>query len=386
MTLDLLWPALAIGVVSFWLVRRKLPLPVAAFVVSIKFLIPAVYFGWFYNGTWTFLDDVIYQMQGQVLLQERYDPFTIFFNPTGVRRLMDLSQGYHILYGWWNLLAQYLFGPHYYAPIFLNVGLTFVAGRCLFEMAQIAGFSRSYAQGLLVFFLLYWDVLTWSSLVNVKEVPVMTLIVITLYFFGRFDQKMRWRYMVGAGVALFALWWIRFYVAGQLIAAGLLWFALKSFRFNRLRPGPLMLITGLFLIVIGVVRTQVLALIGWASQFIVVSSLPYGLVHFWLTPQPWSLSPEYTFLLLPSMLHWIFLGPALMGAVLLWRRSSLGRLTLIFLGLVIILYAVSPEAQGPRQRVEITFVLAWMQFHLLWVLTQGAVRRRLAQPAASQPI
>jgi hypothetical protein len=36
------------------------------------------------------------------------------------------------------------------------------------------------------------------------------------------------------------------------------------------------------------------------------------------------------------------------------------------------LYLVSPEIEGPRHRVQIAFILIWMQFNFLWTIITGA--------------
>ena len=103
-------------------------------------------------------------------------------------------------------------------------------------------------------------------------------------------------------------------------------------------------------------------------------TLLFGLIHFSLTPQPWSIEDNYSFLLLPSIIHWILFVPVLLAARILWQKSLLSRLLLIYLLMVIIFYALIPELQGPRHRVQIIFVIAWMQFHFLWIFTRKAVR------------
>jgi hypothetical protein len=94
-----------------------------------------------------------------------------------------------------------------------------------------------------------------------------------------------------------------------------------------------------------------------------------------LTPQLWAISPEYSFLLLPSLLHWLLLIPALLGAWMLWRRSREAALLLIYLAIVLVVYGFIPEQVGARQRVQVTFIVAWTQFHFFWVMAREAVRQ-----------
>lgn len=180
---DLLWVTFWIGFVSFAISSRDFSLGTAFVISLIKVLIPLLYFAFFFDGTWTFLDDISYQSQGTTMLERGYNPASALLTSDGLSNLFSLSGGFHILYGWWNVLAQYLFGPHYYAPIFLNVALTFVSAYFLFRIVILCDFKRRYAQGFIIFFLFHWDVLVWSSLVNLKEILVLALTVICFYSF-----------------------------------------------------------------------------------------------------------------------------------------------------------------------------------------------------------
>ena len=91
-----------------------------------------------------------------------------------------------------------------------------------------------------------------------------------------------------------------------------------------------------------------------------------------LTPQPWSVSPEYGFLLLPSMLHLLMLVPAVVGAMILWRDSPMLRLPIVYAVLVLVLFAAFPGQQGPRYRHQVVFVLVWAQFTFIWQLLRAA--------------
>jgi hypothetical protein len=312
---------------------------------------------------------------------EGHNPTTIFFHSDGVLRLMELSEGYHILYGWWNLLSQYLFGMHYYAPVLLNITLTFVSGSTLFRIAQEAGFNRRYTQGLLVFFLLHWDVIAWSSFVNLKDILLMCLIILAIYFIIKLNQQITLLRLLCLNGLLFALLWIRFYVAGVLIVSSMVWWALQLIHMSKLGArylAPAVILVSLPLaIFFWLGKDMVSARIGDAFQYVVLTNVPQGMVHFWLTPQPWSLSPEYSFLLLASIFHWLLLTPAFVGGVLLWRRSSIILLIAIVLVLYMALYMASPEIEGPRHRVAVAFVLIWMQFDFLWALITRAFHYRL---------
>ena len=93
------------------------------------------------------------------------------------------------------------------------------------------------------------------------------------------------------------------------------------------------------------------------------------------------------FLLVPSIFHWALILPSFIGAVLLWRRSRFERLLIIYLVLVIFLCSFVPEVQGPRQRFQVAFILARMQFEFFWNLILAPLRDKSKRRAmTTRPI
>lgn len=364
LTPELLVPAFWIGLASLWIVSRDLPYWLALSIVFVRFAVPVAYFAWLYDGRWTFLDDITYWWHGTILLELGYSPFTVLFDGQGLLLLLTLSGGPHILYAWWNHLAQYLFGPHYFAPVLMNIGLTFVAGAFFYRLVRFGGFGQAYAQGLLAFFLLHWDVVAWSSIANLKDVLVLALSAAGFYCLARLFDSSSPRRTKAASVAgllavLFVLPWLRYYIPVLLIGAVGVWVLLKlpgRTKFAVLGAAGL----GILLLLPGYIPTQYMELSP--------GSVLLGLVRFTLSPQPWSIEPEYTFLLLPAALHWLLFVPALGSAYLLWQRSPGAALVLVYLAVTTAVYALIPELQGPRHRVQIIFIWAWMQYHAIYLM------------------
>lgn len=362
LTTDLFMAALAVGAVGFVLIVRRLSPVIALLVSVIKAAIPLTYFALFFDGSWTFLDDVTYQAHGETLRLD-YGPLSALLQEEGRAKLIQLSDGRHILYAWWNLFAQSILGDNYYAAVFLNVLLTFFTGAVLFRLLGELGFSRSYQRGALVFFLLHWDVLAWSSLVNLKDVLVMALIVPTIYFLIRLRIRFGLLPLLGAATGLFVLTWIRYYIPFFLISAFVVWVLLEGqFRWKYLSAA--------------LAGTAFLMLpLDWSAlEYVRPEQIMLGLMRAPLTPQPWSIENEYSFLLLPSILHWLLFLPMVIGAIALWARAAGARFVLVFVVLMMLFYALVPELQGPRHRVQLTFAIAWMQFHFFWLITVIALR------------
>lgn len=55
-------------------------------------------------------------------------------------------------------------------------------------------------------------------------------------------------------------------------------------------------------------------------------------------------------------------------AVRTWQFNTKARILLLYLLIVIGFYGIFPELQGPRHRVQVVFIIAWMQFDFLWYL------------------
>lgn len=363
-TRDLLLATLLTGVIGFAIIARRIPLRLSIPVTSFKVALPTAYFAWFYTGQWYIIDDITYAEQSASLLAVDYTIVSILLN---IDVLRTIAGGPHILYYWWNMLAMQLFGPRYWAPVYLNVLLTFGIGAVFAETLRRLDFSRDYRQWALVFVLLHWEILAWSSLLNVKDILVMFLTAVSLFgFVVVLTAKRRFDYVRGLtviGGSFFLLWWVRFYVPVFLITAAIAWLLLHGF-LNR------------YLIPLGFLSGFLYPLVdraSWAFDKIELSNYLYGAVRFLLTPRPWGIELGYTFLLVPSLLHWLTIPLAAYGALNVIRTSRAGRFIVIYAVVAVGFFAVVPALIGPRHRLQVVLPIAWFQFHCLWYLRQRTV-------------
>ncbi len=377
-TTDLVVLAFCAGGASALIAARELPLSLALALAAIRVSVPLIYFAAYFDGTWNVGDDFVYFAQGGELLNCGYNPLSVLLHSDGWEYLHSLSQGHHVLYGWWNLLAMTLFGEHYYSPVFLNVVVTFVGGSLLARTARLLGFSHGYCLGLQVFWLLHWDLVAWSSLLNIKDVLVQTLTIAILFCLVSYVHRRKLRYLVGFLMVAQLFWWIRFYVPVLVLTAVMLWMMTQ---WNDARKY-------LFIPLGAMAYYLALPMITNVSDYWQFDELLYGIVRFSLTPMPWKVEDVYGYLWLPTMLHWLSFIPALVGGAYLWNESRPARLYLIYLACLVALYAVTEELLGPRQRFQVAFVFAWAQFHFLWKMkpdvhaaaAPAARRKPLARP------
>lgn len=357
--------AAAWTIAACWLMaRRDLPNAWAAALVLLRVALVVGYFAWHYDGLWTTYDDVTYYAQGGDLLSLEYSPLGILLEPGGVDQLMGVAESRHFLYTWLNLLAQYLFGPHYYAMVLINVWLTFFGGWCFARFLTAAGFSQRYTRYALVFALVQWDVVVWSSFLNVKDPLVQALTMAALAALAELVGRRNLWAALPLAALYFLFTWVRFYIPLVLLAVTSAWLMWQWDDRRKWMLAPLLVAVGYLLA-------------PWNTDLwerIDTEFVAFGAARFLLTPEPWKVQEAYGFLFWPSLAHWAMIAPTLAGAWLLWRESPTARLALLYMAALVALYAVAEELQGPRHRAQLAFLFAWAQFHVVW---------RLRQPAAA---
>jgi hypothetical protein len=272
--------------------------------------------------------------------------------------LAVLVGGHHILYSWYNLLAQWLLGENYFSPVFMNVMLTFGTGFLLCRYAIGAGLSHRYAKGLYVFFLLHWELLSWTSLVNLKESLVLFMTVATIYVISRLAETRHVVYLFPLSLLMLFFYWLRFYVPLLLILSIFIHQVMFSAGRRRI---VLMAIFGalvwLYMLYVG--SENILE----SFRLLKLGNAVDGGFKVALTPRPWSIDPEYSFLTVPSLLHWLLFLPAIYGGIRLWLQVPRTRLLLIYCVVALLLYGAFEELQGPRHRLQLLFVYGWAQYH-----------------------
>lgn len=360
---------LGFGFVSFLLLLRILSFPGALVVSTIKFAIPYIYFG-SVEQKWVLLDDISYLEAGRELVEQGYNPFTIFFDPISNNHLAAVSGGRHVLYNWWNMLAVFVMGNYYCAPVLLNLFLTVIAAYVLSSVIAYLGFSRRYTRWFLTFFLLHWDILTWSSLINIKDILVMFLTTLLLtYGTFFFHSRARFRSLIVITFVCFLFLSIRLYIPVLYIGASAC-YLLTQTKFRQKRFFLFSFATIIFL------------LIPFGSgelSFLQPSYFFFGIFHFLLSPKPWEISPEYSFLTVAAIFHVLWFVPLAISIVILWRDYRYARFFIWYFIICLGFYAIFPEVNGPRHRIQLLPILALFQFHALWLFLQslnGAVLKK----------
>lgn len=364
MTNDLIYLGIFIFFGGVLVLYRFLTLPFAVFVSGVKTGIWFFYFGYI-STHWTTLDDLTYVAHGLELIKEGYTPITAWTDPAGVERMQAMVGGAHFLYEWWNMTAIYFFGLHYFSPVGLNVFITFISGIFFLGILKELEFSQTYQRWFLIFYLLHWDIVAWSSFLNFKDILVLTLTTISLYLFVKLVRDFKWSLFICLGFVLHVFSYIRFYIPVLFFLSIGFWvvFVWKD-------PKRYILLGTMTLLILYLIP-QLREQIENNMYRIQPGGLAYGFFRFNLTPQPWSIKDDYTFLVWPSMVHWILFVPMLFGGWTLWKHSRYSKWILIYFCTILTFYSVFPGQQGPRHRVQVIPIIAWAQFHFLWMMVRS---------------
>ena len=355
--------ALLIAALCCWIASRQLHFGAALLSTAVRVGLPVVYFAWYNDGAWYMFDDVFYLDNGLKLHDWNYSVLDVITTVDGRERLQSLHGGSHMLYTVWNLLAISIFGPYYWAPILLNVLVTFLTAHVFVRTLQELGFGKSYCSVAHIFVLLHWDMVAWSSVINCKDPLVQLVTVVLLHCVLRLSNTHRARYaVIGIGaVALF--YWLRFYIPFLVTIAIGLWI-LSQWRHLAKYPILAAMLIGFFYLLPKDQRSY---------ELMSASGIVRGVAPFLLKPIPWNLGESYTFLTVPSVLHWTLFLPMILGATMLWRNSPGARFYLLYAAVIVLFYSATDELLGTRHRLQISVILAWAQFHFLWSLVYSAV-------------
>ena len=363
---DLAIPTLFIVCVGFivsYLVVRK---PHWALSIGIiKGFVFLIYYGVLFDGTFSFLDDWTYLNIGKDLLASG-----VSVTNMAVRfpELFSAAGGIHFVYYLYNADSFRIFGPYYYSPVSINIALTYVvAGLFVGSCRNDLAISRYLASGLFVFIVLHPDILAWSTVMNGKDTLVMAGTALATYAVslaanGRYGFATTLAMVIGV-----VLFFTRFYVPLLLIASLLTALLLSP---NNRQYGALWFLAALGLI-------GLVLILGLDQLFLAYGRLQeefvnplYGIPRILLTPIPFNTSEHYAFLNFSQIFHWLMMPVMLYGMVCIWLKSTLtARFIVLYFLMMIFLYGMFGQLQGPRHRYQLDGFIALFQFFgilMLW--------------------
>jgi len=352
--------AAIVMIIGIGILYQAIGLRLAVFVMFVKIAIALSYFVWFADGGW-FVggDDYAYFFRAADLNSLNAGLWDIWFHPS-MRYYLEEQHSIALTIVL-NYVSVNLFGTHYYAQVFVNILLTTVSAVFFAGILRAINNRREYVLIGTVFFVLHWTTIVWSSFLNLKEPTVVCLLLGTVYFVITRERAFAIK-LVGATAMCFLFTLVRFYYP-LFIFGGLFGAYLTG------KPRLSVVFGVLLLCIFGawVLSDEVRFFLRY-SDF---ASTPYTLVHFLLQPAPWKITDPASYLLIPSMLHWIWVIPTLVGAVLLWSIGWRGRLILAIVVSGVAFYSIVPMIASTRHRAPLDALLIICQFHCIYAAVTG---------------
>lgn len=375
--IELVWPTVFIlvaGLVISYAFTRRV---VLSYVVSIvKAGLFLLYFGYLFDGTYTFLDDWKYLEIGEQLAGNHVGLLDLISH---YNFIVSTVAGQNIAYYVYNATAVQVFGFGYYAPVAINIVLTFLAAGLLMKAARCGlGMSRRIGIGLFAVLALSPDILAWSTIPNFKDTLVMTATAGAVYAVSLVDQHRTLRAILVALAAAFVLAVTRLYVPLMLGVA----FGITLFMSPRGRRNPWLWLLAAFALAVVVRYMGHGSLMGALHTLRAQMVDPVvGVVRFVVTPIPFHTSPGYGFMDIPQMIYWALLPLMFYGIVCVWRKGTISsRFMVIYFVLMILLYGSFSTLQGARHRVQIDGLVVLFQYYGFLGLVRSRFRRRIRQP------
>lgn len=353
---------------STLLVRRWLPVKYAVPLLLVKYSILVLNIGFdslFLPYHTRPGDSISYYMVAKGLVVDGHTTFSLL--AAGFEPISAATGTGHPFYYFWNVLWISTLGDTIFAPMVVNV-LVLVVGSVIATMlvAEL-GYSHRYQQLFLAFTLVHWEILVWPALMNLKDPLVATLSILLLYFvILGIRRSGRARVVaIAGGLAVSALfYYIRFYVPGLVGVAIAIW-GVSELVWRR-RWGYIWVLSAGGVASLELLRRRGLKNV---NRLVDLSNFPGGVIRFPLTPTPWDTAKWYSFLVLPSAIHWLTFPIAIFGGIWL-AMNRIERLLMIYLVVIVCFFAVVPQLLGPRHRFQAVFVISFAQFHGLWTIIQ----------------
>jgi hypothetical protein len=371
---DLAWPAIFILVTGFaisYAFTRRIIL--SYWITALKAGLFLLYFGWFFNGTYTFLDDWRYLHIGEQLAANGIGLMGIIRH---YEYIVSTVTGQNIAYYVYNASAVELFGAGYYAPVTLNIMLTFIEAGLLMKAARSGlGMGRRAATALFAFVALSPDILAWSTVPNFKDTLVATGTAAAVCAVALVDKHRVGRAALLAIAAAFVLVVTRLYVPLMLGVA----FGITLFMSPHGRRDPwlwLLAVAALFFVVRYMGHGSLVDSLRLLRSR--MDNPVVGVVRFMVTPIPFHTAPGYGFMNLPQMVYWVLMPLMFYGIRSVWRKATVSaRFIVIYFILMLLLYGSFTTLQGARHRVQIDGLVVIFQFHGILALFRQRFRRRL---------
>jgi len=373
-----------ISLLSFFITLSIIKKSTLSFLLVLcKFSLFTIYFViWSHFSPVTLIDDQTY-FQDSLEVFDQAETFRFLFSKEGLAYLGSLAGGWHIGYYIYNVIAFYLFGASYYAPVLLNILFSVCTAFLFYKTLLVAGVERKFSLFAFVFFMLHWDIMSWSSFINLKDTFVLFLTMAALFNLIKMKVKgfnLMNLFCLLAILLIFQV--IRFYFIYFLLVTAIVYILLVKMDKVKSRWKGFIMKCGLFFVL--PLGFYVVFLYAFANQLATLgakSNVVFGMVRYMLTPLPFNIDPDYSFITVASLLHWLFIPIAVYGLYIFTKRHYKNLMPFLIMALLLtVFYGSFSELQGPRHRIGILGFIALIQALGLWEILKvigSAPRARL---------
>lgn len=331
----------------------------------IKFLISIIYFTiWSHYSPIILLDDQTYYEQSIVIFENANGSIAYLFSLENIAFISSLAGGTHFGYYIYNFISFLIFGTNYYSPVLLNILFSIISGVVLYKTLLLSNIDRTFSLFFLIFFLMHWDMITWSSFINLKDIMVLFFTICALNCMIRLKYTKKRLVPLSTLFTIgFILLFFRFYLVYFLLISGLVYFIItqmykikSKWTSSIMKFLVLILVPASFYFVFMQLFSSSLSEIGGTTNVVL------GFIRFVLTPLPFSIEKDYSFLLISSLLHWVMLPFMLYGIYIFLKRYFISLMPFIILTILLcVFYGSFGELQGPRHRILLLFFISLIQ-------------------------
>jgi hypothetical protein len=346
-----------IGTLILYIYTKNIIL--SSLITFLKASIFFIYFSFFFDGTFTFLDDFTYLAHAEKYIDNQYDTLYLLLHPW---EFIPIFSNRHFLYQLWNVLAFNIYETSYFAPVSLNIIVTFLTSLVLFKLLYTIGMVKKYAIWFALFYVIYWNTLSWSSLLNLKDFLVQLFSILLIYNIVSFEKYKKNIYVFYIILIVLLLESIRFYLP---FLVGTAYFIFKLFEYrNKFNESFrisiniffVILFAGFIIILIPYFQDEIQLLL---QDFV---NPIYGVVRFLFTPTPFYIEKAYQFLIFSAFLTWFGIPFLFYGVYLVYKQQNrYCTFILMYIFVILLFYGTYGELQGPRHRIQLDPYLSFFQ-------------------------
>jgi len=334
-------------------------------IATIKSLLFFVNYIFFFNIDFFTIDSFNYM--DRALRIKEISSFSDFLYDLVTFNLMHLYGLAHYVYNAFVTTLLFAFNTDSaLIPIAGNIVITLLSGYVFTRILILMGMKERYAQWYFLFFVLHWEVMSYSTFSLLKDNLVCFLTICLFYFPALIHaSKFKLRHIIPLLLTLWAMMFIRFYITPIFFVCYLAYLYLVVFVGKKSWSKIFLLIMAPLAFIAFVISIWDMYGAYMSLVFDFKGNPIYGIVRFFLTPQPWYVSGSYIYLLIPSILNWVVIPFTLFGIISLLRIRGLTKLLLIYYLAILIFYGVySPHGQatGPRHKLQVVFIYALFQY------------------------